>query len=115
MAAITLRPVFAEMPVVLMVAAAALRGRLHRAGRFMVAVGALQFGMSAQQREMSLLGVIEYPERPAIWRMTGFAFLAETALVHIIVRMAFRAGLRRLIESQGRMALRAADDSVQAE
>ena len=115
MTAITLRAVFAEMPVVLMVAAAALRGGLHRAGRFTVAVCALQLGMSAQQREMSFLRMIEYPERPAIRRMTGFAFLAEAAVVDIIARMAFRAGLRRLIESQRRMALRAADDSVQAE
>ena len=80
-----------------------------------MAGGALQLGVRAQQWKVRFLGVIENPQRPAIRRMAALAFLAEPALVHIIVHMAVDAGGFRLRESQRRMALRAAHDPVQAQ
>ncbi len=66
MAAIALRAVLAEVPVVLVVAGRTLLRHLHRARRFAMAGGALQLGVRAEQRKMRFLGVIEYPQRPAV-------------------------------------------------
>ncbi len=94
MAAIALRAVLAQVPVILVVTAAALRRGLHRARRLVMAIGALQLGVGAEQREVigSVLRMIERPQRPAVGRMAALAFLAEAALVHVIVRMAVDAG-----------------------
>src|ERR1700722_8591848 len=113
MAAIALRAVLTEMPVILVVTAAALRWRLRRARRFVMAIGALQLLVSAQERKMSFLGVIEGPNLPSVRRVAALALLAEAALVHIIVRMTLVARRRRPIERERRMALHAADDPMQ--
>ena len=115
MAAIAALTVFTQVPVILAVAAAAQRRGLHRARRFVMTIGALQFGVGAEQRKVigSVLRMIEGPQRPPIGRMAGLAFLAETALVHVIVRMAVDAGQRRLVEGQRRVALRAAHHPMQ--
>ena len=113
MAAVALRAVLAEMPVILVVTAPALRQHLYRARRFVMAVGALQLLVGAQQRKMSLLGVIESPNLPSVRRVAALALLAEAALVDVIVRMAFVARRRRFIECERRVALSAADDPVQ--
>src|SRR5271166_441227 len=47
--------------------------------------------------------------------MAGLALLAESALVHVLVRMAFDALERRTREAQARVALRAAIEAVQTE
>src|SRR5216684_3893908 len=64
---------------------------------------------------MRLLRMIKNPQRPAVGRMAALAFLAEAALVHVIVRMALHAYRRRPAVGQRRVALRAADDAVQSE
>src|SRR5450631_1581558 len=115
MTAVTLLTVLAQMPVILVVAAAALLRRLHRAWRLAMAFGALQFAVSAQQRKMSLFSVIENPQRPAVGRMAALAFLAEPAFVHVVARMAVDASRRCLTEGHGRVALRAADHPVQTQ
>src|ERR1700726_2704524 len=73
--------------------------------------------MSAEQRKviLRLLGMIENPQLPAVGRMAAFAFLAETALVHVIMRMTIVALHRGPIEGQRRVALRTAHHSVQPE
>lgn len=113
MAAVTLRAVLTEMPVILVVTAPALRRHLDRARRLVMALGALQLGVRTQQGEMSLFRVIENPQRPAVGRVTGLAFLAESAFVHVVVRMAVDARARRPFEGQRRVALRTADDPMQ--
>ena len=113
MAAIALRAVLTEMPVILVVTAAALRGGLHGARRLVVAIGALQLLVCAQERKMSLLGVIESPNLPSVRRVAALALLAEAALVYVIVRVALVALRRRLVERERRVALRAADHPMQ--
>ena len=98
MAAIALRAVLTEMPVILVMTAAALRRRLHGARRFVMAIGALQLLVGAQQRKMSLLGVIEGPNLPSVRRVAALAFFAESALVDVIVRVALVALRRRPVE-----------------
>ena len=112
MAAVTLRAVLAQVPVILVVTTSALLRHLHCAGRFVMTFGALQLTVGPQQRKMSFLGVVENPQRPSIGRMAALAFLAEAALVHVIVRMAVNARHRRPAEGQRRVALRATDDAV---
>src|ERR1700722_19806762 len=113
MAAVALRAVLTEMPVILVVTAPALRRRLHRARRFVMAIGALQLLVGAQERKVSFLGVIEGPNLPSVRRVAALALLAEAALVHVIVRMALVARRRRPVERERRVALRAADDPMQ--
>ena len=80
-----------------------------------MAVGTMQLPVRAQQRKvrLRLLRVIEIPQRPTVGRMATLAFLAEAALVHVIVRVALVACRRRPAERQRRVALSAADDPVQ--
>src|ERR1700730_11023146 len=104
-AAVALGAIFTEVAVILVVTAPAQRRGLYRARRFVMTVGALQLGVGARQSKVSLLRMIESPQRPTVRRMTALAFLTETALVHVIMRMAIDAGLRRSVEGQCRMAL----------
>ena len=113
MAAITLRAVLTQMPIVLAVTAHAHHRHFYRAWRLVMAIGALQLLVGAQQRKMSLLGVIEGPNLPSVRRVAALALLAEAALVHVIVRVAFVALRRRLVERKRRVALRAADHLMQ--
>src|ERR1700681_817257 len=117
MAAVALRAVFTQVAVILVMAAAAQGRSLHRARRLMMAIGALPLGMSAEQWEVigGLLRMIEHPQLPPVGGMTALAFLAEPALVHIVVRMAIVARHGHLVEGQGRVALRAAHDPMQSE
>src|SRR5882757_3063773 len=80
-----------------------------------MALDALQLGVRSQQREVRVLSVIKSPQRPAIRRMTGFAFLTEPAFVHIIMRMTIDARRAGRAERQRRVALRTTGDSVQPE
>jgi hypothetical protein len=61
MTAITLRAVLAQVPVVFVVTARALRRSLHFARRRVMAIGALQFAVGAPQWKVRLLRVIENP------------------------------------------------------
>ena len=61
MAAVTLRAVLAEVPVIFGVAGSALLRHPHGAGRLVMTFGALQLGVGAQQRKVSFLGMIENP------------------------------------------------------
>src|ERR1700722_16408678 len=117
MAAIAALTVFAQMPVILAVTAAAQRGSLHRTRRLVMAIRALQLGVGAEPRKGigSVLRMIEGPQRPTVRRMTGLALLAEAALVHIIMRVAVDARQRRLVEGERCMALRAAHHPMQPE
>ena len=112
MAAVALRTVLAQVPVIFVVTGSALLRHLPRARRLEVALGALQFGVGAHQRKMRFLGMIENPQRPSIGRMAALAFLAEAAFVHVIMRMAVNACRLRPAEGQRRVALGAADDAV---
>ena len=113
MAAVALRAVLAEMPVIFVVTDPALHLHLHRARRVVMAIGALQLLVGAQERKVSLLGVIESPNLPSVRRVAALALLAEAALVDVIVRVALVALLRRPVERERRMALRTADHPMQ--
>src|ERR1700681_4741364 len=110
MATIALRTVFTQVAVILAVTVPAQGRVLHRARRLVMAIGALQLGVGADQRKVirSLLRMIESPQRPAVRRMAALAFLAEAAFVHVIVGVAVDAGQGRTIEGQRRVALCAA-------
>ena len=77
MAAIALRAVLTEMPVILVVTDPALHLHLHRARRVVMAIGALQLLVGAQERKMSLLGVIEGPNLPSVRRVAALATFAQ--------------------------------------
>ena len=98
-----------------MVAADAGRRRFRAPGRHVMAIGALQPGVCAAQREMGFPGMIEVPQRPPVGRVTALAFLAETALVHVFMRMAIDTRRRRVTVRLCRVALRTADHAVQAD
>lgn len=66
MAAVALWAVLTQVPVVLVMAHAALLRHFHRAGRLRMAGRTLQFGVRAEQREMRLPGVIEHPQGPTV-------------------------------------------------
>ena len=112
MAAVALRAVFAEMPIVLPVTAFANRRSLLRARCLAMAGGALQIGVPAGQRKMRLLRMVEGPLRPTVRRMTGLALLSKAALVHIIVRMTIVAGGARILEGQRGVALGTACEAM---
>ena len=59
--------------------------------------------------------MVEDPQLPSVRRMAAFAFLAESALVNVIARMAIDARGRRPVEGQRRVALSAADDPMQSQ
>ena len=113
MTAVALRAELAQVAIVLAVARAALLRHSYRARRFTMALDALQLGVSAEQREVRVLGVIESPQRPAVRRVTAFAFLSEPAFVDVIMRMALDARRADRAERQRRVALGTTDDSVQ--
>ena len=113
-ATVALRAVLAEMTVVLVMTARAHLRLLYRARWLAMAFGALQFSVRAQQREVSLLRMIESPQRPTIARVTAFAFLTETSFVNVIVRMAIDASHGCPAECQCRVALRTARDPMQS-
>jgi hypothetical protein len=113
MAAVALLAVIAEMPVVLAMATRTYRRHLHGARGLQMARRALQFGVRTLQSKMRLLGMIEHPQLPAVRRMTGFTFAAETSFVKVFMRMALAAGRGRAVEGQRCMALGAAHDSMQ--
>ena len=112
MAAVTLRAVLTQVPVIFVVTGSALLRHFHRAGRLVMAFGALQLTVGPRQRKMRFLGMIKNPQRPSVGRMAALAFLAEAAFVNVIVRMAVNACRRRPTEGQRRVTLRAADDAV---
>lgn len=113
MATITLLAILAQMPVILAMTGTTLLRHLHGARRLAMARGALQLAVRAEQREMGFLGVIEHPERPAVDRMARVALLPQSALVNVIVGMAFDALHGCLVEGQRRMTLRATDQAMQ--
>ena len=112
MAAVALRAVLTQVPVIFVVTGSALLRHLHRAGRLVMAFGTLQFTVGPQKREVRFLGMIKNPQRPAVGRMAALAFLAEPAFVHVVVRMAVDARRRRPAEGQRRVTLGTADDAV---
>ena len=61
MAAVTLRAVLAEMPVIFTMTGVALLRHLLRAGRFGVTVATAQLAVRTDEREMCITGVIERP------------------------------------------------------
>lgn len=115
MTTVALRAVFTEVPVILVMAAPAKRRGLHHAQRLRVAACTLQLGVSAQQRKVGLLRVIEDPQRPAVGRMAGLAFSTQSSLVDVIVGVALDAAFRRMIEGEGRVALRATHHAMQTQ
>ncbi len=103
---------FPHMHVIFLMAADALGGQFDLLGRLSVAADAGQLGMRAQQRKIRLLGVIELPLIPAIRRVAGRAFPAQSPFVHVLRCMAADALLRRALEPEARMALRARREHV---
>ena len=115
MAAVALRTVLTQVPIVLVMAGVALLRHPLRTGRLAMAIGALQFAVRAEQREVRIARMIEGPQLPAVRRVAGFALFAQAAFVHVILRMAAIAGRGRVAESLRGMALHAADDAMQSE
>lgn len=101
------------MTVILVMTASALHRHFFGARRLDVAIGTLQLAVCAQKRKMSLLPMIEFPQRPSVGRVTALTFLAKAAFVHVVVRMTFDTGFRRSAEGERRMALGTADDTMQ--
>ena len=66
MATAALRAVLTQVPVILVMAGSAFLQQLLRAGRLAMAIGALQLAVRAEQREVGVACVIEYPQLPAI-------------------------------------------------
>ena len=115
MTAAALRAILAQVPIVLMVAGIAFLRHFLRTRGLAMAVGADQFAVRAEQREVRIARMIKLPQLPAVRRVAGIAFLAQAALVHIVVRVAAIARRRRIAERLRRMALHAADDAMQSE
>jgi hypothetical protein len=101
------------VPVVFVMAGIAFLRHTLRPGRLAMAVGALQFAVCAEQREVRVARMIEHPQPPAVRRVAGFAFFAQAAFMHILVRMAILARRGRTAESLSGMTLHAADDAMQ--
>ena len=74
MAAITLLAVLAEVPVIFAVTTAALRRHFQATGGLVMAIGALQLAVGAEQREMRLFRVIENPQPQPFgeWQLSHF-------------------------------------------
>ena len=66
MTAVALWAVLTQVPVILVMTYPALLRHFHSSRRLRMAGGTLQFGVRANEREMSLLGVIEHPQRPTV-------------------------------------------------
>ncbi len=93
----------------------AVRFELHLGSRPHVTPLAFQLGVSAEQRESGLLGVVEFPQPPSIRRVTGFALVTHAPLVHVLRLVAADAAGIRNVESPLRMTLLARDGDVQAQ
>ena len=106
---------FPHMHIIFLMAADALGGQFDLLGRLAMTADTGQLGMCALQRKLRLLGVIELPLIPAIRRVAGGAFPAQSSFVHVLGCMAVNALLRRTLELQARMALRAGGEHVLAD
>ena len=113
MAAIALRPVLPEVPIILVMTGIAFLRHFLCARRFAMTVGALELGVRAQKREMRIPSMIKYPQLPAVRRMAGFALVAKAILVNVIGLVTTNARLGRLAEGLRCMALGAAHHAVQ--
>lgn len=115
MAALALPAEFTEVHVVLDMAGRALARELHLGGRLPMAVGALQPRVPAAQTEARDALVIEFPDVPAVGRMTAVAFPAEAAGVLVHPLVAAVTVLRRALVGRSQMALLAGDGHVLAD
>lgn len=66
MAAAALRAVLTQVSVVFVMTGSAFLRHLLRAGRLAMAIGALQFAVRAEQREVRIACMIEDPQLPTI-------------------------------------------------
>ena len=114
MAAVALCAILTQMPIVLVMAGIAFLRHFPRTWRLLMAVSALQFAVCTEQREVRIPRVIEPPQLPAIRRVAGLALVAQTTLVHILVRVAAVAGRCCGTESLRRMALHATNHAMQS-
>lgn len=105
-----------EVTVVVTVAGHAIRWRAAAAAwGLAMAIRAVQLAVCAGEREVGLTLVVEFPDRPAIGRMADLALGSQTGVVHILCRMTAVAVGRCSSKRLCAMALRAADDCVQAQ
>ena len=113
--------VLAELAVVDVVGAVTVdtgrseRGDLPVHGRTSVTAGACEPAVSAVEREIGLSVVIELPQGPVERRVAIGAFGTERRLVDIVFDVAVDALIRRVVESERRVAILADDLIVLAE
>src|ERR1700686_3935856 len=102
------------MTVVVAMAEHAIGGRFAAASRgLLMAVRAAELLVRARECEMGLLVMIEFPDGPAVGRMTALTLLSEPAMMDILRGMTAVAVGGGAAECLSAMTLRAADDRVQ--
>src|ERR1700676_4380425 len=88
MAPLTLPAELPNVNIVLLVTGCAVGRELELFRRFTMTIGAGHLAVRAGQREPRFLGVIEFPQVPAIRRVAGRALLTQAAFVHVLRPMA---------------------------
>lgn len=106
MTTLALLPKLPNMHVVLHVTRRAFGCELDLVRRLPVATRAGNFAVRAAQDKLGVLGMIEFPNTPAVGRMTVLALRAESALVNIVARMTAIAIARCAFVGAVAMALR---------
>ena len=91
MAPLTLPSVLPQVDVVLLVAGQAGRVQLHFISGLLVTTRAIELCVSARKRESCLFTVVEFPDAPAVGRMTLGACIAQRAFVNVILLVAVDA------------------------
>lgn len=115
MTALALSAVGTLMPIVLAVTAHTQRRGLAPARLLAMAISAPQRRVRAGEREVRLLGMIEAPQRPTIWRVAALALPAERPFVHVIGAVAVHAPRCGRHEGQASVTLRAARQPMQSD
>lgn len=85
--ALALASELTQVLVVLRMAGIAFHRKLDVVSRLLVAAGAVHLGVRAGQCEVRLLGVVKFPNTPAVRRVAVCAFFAEPALVNVVGSM----------------------------
>src|SRR5882762_7385799 len=114
MAALALTPVLPEVHVILRVAGNAIRTELHLVGRLPVAVRAHELRVRAGERESGLLAVVEFPNAPAVRRVTPGAFLPQSPFVDIVLLVTLDAFVAHVFVLARDVALLARHRDMQA-
>jgi hypothetical protein len=101
--ALALRAELPKVHVVLFVTRVAIVRQPHFSCRLHVTRVAAQLFVSAREREVRLFGVIEFPQAPAVRRVTNVAVGSQTTFVYVFRGVARVACLRRFAEIRRRV------------